>query len=741
MRAIILVVLMLVGWVSGSGQSGSSVVEVDIKNNAGFNQECYGELQISAQNLITVFDLPAGQDIKIVINHVYPTLSYAKLQDGIEVNTKMALDHANANYPNYILFIVRHGDTKDVKLQTRIDTNLLTSYCKYSFDKFSNHFEKELNDELKKNSNAQIYCGLSKILDKYINTIYADCDVGPEQTRQWYIDNGFDIFDVTGRFEISDTNTGVRNENDPVGDRSSGLCGHYIDKSSLWIKSNGQYFGPLYHFLNGTDYNVVPALYLLSSYKFGYGERECKDLFNDETTCNLRYWIHIPKSFNNKQEIYIKTGIYSLEQINFEHHTIASARNQFNINNTVIGQGVNEWTFKFHDWKDEIIGYFGENPNLVESSLIFKAGFCAGFADGLMGDLKFVATLISYIDRANRDLTIGGVFNNVSFKTLVQKQIFKDAIVDQAAETYVTCYATYEAVKAVAAFFNDPGQAMTAVVNALCNVVGTSLENLLFINGSYEAGYTAGQATYLALGVGAVVKAVKSFSALKGGLSKAIPKLGDDIGKAAGKTKVDDALKKSGVVLDGKEVVQKLNKIDNVVDDVHNSSLDDIDVKNEIVATSNSISDVAKKFWANHETNCTKYLREKYGNVNVGRQITVDIFLNNGDKITCRLDNLVKDGNIYKIIDAKSSIIHNLGAKHVDDIINTYSTPNQKIFYDALKSGEVQSIKPRGQNAQRYFNVSTNDALFNIYIGNSIEFLVNDVATNGYNIFKKSLSF
>jgi hypothetical protein len=60
--------------------------------------------------------------------------------------------------------------------------------------------------------------------------------------------------------------------------------------------------------------------------------------------------------------------------------------------------------------------------------------------------------------------------------------------------------------------------------------------------------YTAGQVTYSALRDSAIVKAIKGFSALKGGLGKAISKLGDDIGKEAGKAKVDEALRKSGVL-------------------------------------------------------------------------------------------------------------------------------------------------------------------------------------------------
>lgn len=212
---------------------------------------------------------------------------------------------------------------------------------------------------------------------------------------------------------------------------------------------------------------------------------------------------------------------------------------------------------------------------------------------------------------------------------------------------------------------------------------------------------------------------------------------------------VDDKIRyireavESGVAKTGDGIPNLLNKVNNVIDDVGNASLQVADVTDEIVKGSNTLSDVAKKFWANHEVNCTKYLRETYGNANVGRQITVDVTLSNGQVVTCRLDNLVKQGNTYKIIDAKSSIINNLGAKNVDDLISQYATTNQKAFYDALKNGQVQSIKPRGQNAIDYFRgIDPNMPMpNNLQIGNQVEFLVNDVATDGYNIYKKIFSF
>jgi hypothetical protein len=133
---------------------------------------------------------------------------------------------------------------------------------------------------------------------------------------------------------------------------------------------------------------------------------------------------------------------------------------------------------------------------------------------------------------------------------------------------------------------------------------------------------------------------------------------------------------------------------------------------------------------------------ETYGNTNVGRQITVDILLEDGSEITCRLDNLVKDGNKYKIIDAKSSIIKDLSKFDAEKLIQDCSTINQQKFYDALKKGHVKSIKPRGQNAIDYFQDIEAIMPTNLNIESSIDFLVNDVITNGsYKMYIKTFNF
>ncbi|MDG3584162.1 hypothetical protein [Galbibacter pacificus] len=182
-------------------------------------------------------------------------------------------------------------------------------------------------------------------------------------------------------------------------------------------------------------------------------------------------------------------------------------------------------------------------------------------------------------------------------------------------------------------------------------------------------------------------------------------------------------------------------KTNNVLDELAEAAKDFAENETEIAITNNTISNTTKKFWANHEMNVTKYLRQIYGNTNVGRQITVDITLKNGNVITCRLDNLVKDGSIYKIIDAKSSTVQNLSTKTADNLVNSWSTPNQKTFYNALKNGNVQNIKPRGKNALEFFDVKSNNLIEPISIGNNVEFYVNDVAVDGYSIFKKIINF
>jgi hypothetical protein len=55
----------------------------------------------------------------------------------------------------------------------------------------------------------------------------------------------------------------------------------------------------------------------------------------------------------------------------------------------------------------------------------------------------------------------------------------------------------------------------------------------------------------------------------------------------------------------------------------------------------------------------------------------------------------------------------------------------------------VQSIRPRGGNAEVYFleNLNLPEIPLNLPIERNIEFLVNDLTTEGYNIYRTILNF
>jgi hypothetical protein len=181
-----------------------------------------------------------------------------------------------------------------------------------------------------------------------------------------------------------------------------------------------------------------------------------------------------------------------------------------------------------------------------------------------------------------------------------------------------------------------------------------------------------------------------------------------------------------------------------------NNNIDDLTIRAkdfsenlaELAKTNNIVDDASKKFWANHETNVTRYLRELYGNANVGRQITIDVKISGVENVvTCRVDNLVKVDNKFRIVDAKSSVNLDLSEVDVSTLISQRSTPNQKAFYEALRDGRVESIMPRGENARLFFDNHGGISSDGINIQNQMDFFVNDYATDGYNIFRKLFEF
>lgn len=188
-------------------------------------------------------------------------------------------------------------------------------------------------------------------------------------------------------------------------------------------------------------------------------------------------------------------------------------------------------------------------------------------------------------------------------------------------------------------------------------------------------------------------------------------------------------------------------KTNNPIDNISKESQSIDEVVEELAKTNklssnNPVTDNFKKFWSQPEYNVTQYLDNSFGRANVGRQITIDIFIKGKEKITCRVDNLIRqsDGK-FKIIDAKSSIIQDLSTKEGSAIVNGLTTKNQKSFYDALKQGTIEKITPRGSRALDYFkqfNEFNNILPNNLNVETTVDFFVNDIAESGYNIYKIS---
>lgn len=189
--------------------------------------------------------------------------------------------------------------------------------------------------------------------------------------------------------------------------------------------------------------------------------------------------------------------------------------------------------------------------------------------------------------------------------------------------------------------------------------------------------------------------------------------------------------------------IDELGKINNPIDDLSLSSRNTDEVLEELIKTNkvssnNSVLEGFKKFWSQHEQNVTRYLQKVAGNINVGRQITMDIYIKGKGKITCRVDNLVqlKSGK-FKVVDAKSSKFQDLSAKEASDIVQNLTTKNQKAFYEALKDGAIEKIKPRGSRAIEYFEDQLKiNVPENLNIAQEVEFFVNDMETEGYSIYK-----
>ena len=190
-------------------------------------------------------------------------------------------------------------------------------------------------------------------------------------------------------------------------------------------------------------------------------------------------------------------------------------------------------------------------------------------------------------------------------------------------------------------------------------------------------------------------------------------------------------------------LVKETNRIDNIENAAVVAEREAAENLEEGFLTNGVVSESGKKFWVQHQTNVTKYLEDTVGASKVGTQISVDISIaGQAGKMGCIIDNLVvKADGSFTIADAKSSINKDLSLITASDLAKTATTPNQKVFYDALANGNVTQVMPAGKRAEDFFKSGGRNGIpeTGINVNKSIDFYVNDVATNGYKIFKKTL--
>ncbi len=526
-------------------RSGESFAEIDMSSRT---YTCKSELMSAADDFAASLDLSGGQSFKVIVHSIYPMTTYVDEEQGLNVNEKITYDKINAEYDNYLLFIVINGNKgKRIKLYSNLDSNVLTASCKISQDQIRAHLQNELNEKSKSSDVTNYYCILAGIVKEYKNKIDNSCQLSQEEEEQWYVENGFDIFDVTGKLEFAEKTTNSK-ENVPRVS-SNRNCFSIIDLGKgRYIKNGVEY--SLSYLLEGTDATDYPALYVFTSNWDDSSVRQAGiDVFNNSNPCNIGFWINIPKrTVTGKQKLYMKTSFYG-KQTQFNPHTIESLWNEFTFLNGPIYANLPTWDFQFKEWKDEIIkaiDSYGINYVHIESNKV-AAGFIAGFADSALRDIKFLAQVLGAIERFNRDLNVLGIFSAVSFNTLLTKQSLKDVVINQTVNSYLAIYELKEIGVAFANFLKNPDYAIHAFMEGVATIIVKSLFDLTFQNGSFDAGYTAGQAFYLYLGVPLAIKGAKALKTFLGKPKNFLSTYAKEVGETAGAAKIKEALAKAGV--------------------------------------------------------------------------------------------------------------------------------------------------------------------------------------------------
>lgn len=442
----------------------------------------------------------------------------------------------NNEFPVNILFVSNIQPNTN-KLRGKVffsfpNNSYFPLICQDKFNEIEELIAHKFNNKCSLNTGGEIYVLIADILEELITYLDSGCELSENDEEELYKFKGYDIFDLPSGIQVDKiVSLGISSK----GNRTD--CPQFHDiTQTLIILPNGSEKTMQQYFLEGTDYLDFPAQFVFTSGFMTLSDLVLAESVFYNTSCPLAFNIHISNKVRGPlRKVFIKTKVHN---VSYQETSLDELKAKFILNKYYIS--LPKWDYRFKNHKDDIINFLGNDLNYLGNQNQLYAGFIIGIADGILLDMQFIMSLC--LHSATNPKFIG---SEALVYDLWLRAIFKgymNAQVEIELEQFML-RAPLE-IEALYAFFNDPKQAITMFYESIKKILDKTWENLKFVNGSFDAGYSAGLSVYNTLALGTLIlKGGKGFIAASKGFRNSLLNAADEAGRVLSKEQVIDAIK------------------------------------------------------------------------------------------------------------------------------------------------------------------------------------------------------
>jgi len=508
--------LMLIGWMSGSGQTNT----IRINNFTGINSGCQAEMQTIANELKTIL-VANGEPVNLFLTKVYPPAVYMKAQDGVNAMEKVAIESVEALDTNYIHFIAKvkaNSEIVELSLKWKLSDSNVGNLCYSKLNFLREHIQKSIDSQISKNSSiSNLDCVVKTALSEIKLRKISDCSMNALERKAWFEANEFEFHELKG-MKLDYGDGALRPKDNKKTTRSTCAYADYTQGDLKYILSNGGKM-QIHALLSEVDIPFERRLIITDKY---ISESICDSIKIHEMenpSCDVVIWLHFGDTFQGgKDEVGVRIARKNAPGT-ADSYTYEQLEAQYKLKDTGIFGGFLNIDFRLKNYKSEIIDMINHNeysdyiPRAAITSAEYYAGYVSGFVDGAIEsvDLIYLIAQAAYQSQSSLDPNSMAWWSDLFINANKKRNLY-EAYKDKWNETFDNwvklkdnVIVMYNSLKNDVIRKEMWRNFSIVFVNAISGA-GTKLnkwgKDILFISESYDSGYAHGKIAFDLIPVG-----------------------------------------------------------------------------------------------------------------------------------------------------------------------------------------------------------------------------------------------